>query len=94
MDKLCYADLLEKSVIVVGVSVTMPPLLLGLEYICLRIVYCDTFVKGEGSIEVFEYVFGVEEFRINGLRSKEFAANNEYLCGDISGELSVTRHKC
>ena len=72
----------------------MPPLLLGLEYVCLRFVYCDTILSGKGSIKVFEYVFGVEEFRINGLRGKEFAANNEYLCGDISGEPLVTKYKC
>lgn len=72
----------------------MPPLLIRLEYVCLRIVYCDAFVKGSGSFEVFEYVFRIEEFRINGLRSKEFAANDEYLCRDISGELLVTRRKC
>lgn len=96
MNKFCYADLLEKSVIVVGVSYSMPPLLIRLEYVCLRIVYCDTIVKGSGSIEVFEYVFWIEEFRINGLRSKEFAADNEYLCRDISSELLVIghRHEC
>lgn len=72
----------------------MPPLLIRLKYVCLRIVYRDAFVKGNGSFEVFEYVFGIEEFRINGLRSKEFAANDEYLCRDISGELLVTRQEC
>ena len=94
MNEFCYTDLLEKGVIIVSVSYTMPPLLIGLEYVCLRIVHCDAFVEGIGSIEVFEYVFGIEEFRINGLRSKEFATNDEYLCRDISGELLVTRHKC
>jgi hypothetical protein len=93
MNKFCYADLLEKSVIVVGISYTMPPLLIRLEYVCLRIVYYDAIVKGNRSIEVFEYVFGIEEFRINGLWSKEFAANNEYLCRDISGGLLVIGHQ-
>lgn len=84
MDKFCYTYLLEKSVIVVGVSVAVPPLLIRLEYVCLRIASRETLVKVSGSIKVLEYVFGIEEFGINGLRSKEFAANNKYLCRDVS----------
>ncbi len=72
----------------------MPPLLIRLEYICLGVVCCDNIVKRNGSFEIFEYVFRVEEFRINSLRSKKFAANNEYLCRDISSELLVTRNEC
>lgn len=94
MYEFSYTDLFEKGVIVVGVSFTMPPFLLRLEYVCLRVVYRDSFVKGNGSFQVFKYVFGIKEFRINGLWSKEFAANNEYLCRYISSELLVTGHEC
>jgi hypothetical protein len=84
MDKFCYPYLLEKSVIVVGVSIAVPPLLIWLEYVCLHIASRDTLVKVSGSIKVLEYVFWIEEFGINSLRSKEFAANNKYLCRDVS----------
>jgi hypothetical protein len=78
--------LLEQGVVVISVSFTMPPLLLRMEYISLGIVCHNTFVGGSSGIKVFEYVFRIEELRVNGLRGTKFATNNEYLCRDIPGE--------
>ena len=52
-------------------------------------------VRVSSSIKIFEYVFGVEEFGINSLRGKKFAANDKDFCRNISGELLlVTLHEC
>ena len=64
----------------------MSPLFLRLEYVGLGIVRHNAFVDGSSRIKVFEYMFGIEEFRINGFWGKKFAADNEYLCRDIPGE--------
>jgi hypothetical protein len=64
----------------------MSPLFLRLKYVGLCIVCQNTFVDGSSRIKVFEYMFGIEKFRINSFRGKKFAADNKYLCRDIPGE--------
>lgn len=44
-----------------------------------------------GRVQVFEHVFGIEEFRVDGFRSQKFSTNNKYLRRDIPSEASVNK---
>lgn len=94
MNKFCDTYLLEQGVIIIGVSVAVPPLLVRLEYVCLCITSSKAVFEASGSIKVLKHVFGVKKFGVNGLRGKKFAANDKYLRGHISGELLITMHEC
>lgn len=84
---------LEKRVVAVCVTVTMPSLLPRLEDICRGGGEDSDWDAGGGgsgdgsrrkSGDVFEDVLGVEEFGVDVLGGEESGADHENFCGDVT----------
>ena len=81
-DKVRRAGLLVERVVPVGVAVALPPLLLGLEDVCLRVLRVGglLLLRRRRRGELLEDVLWVEELWIDMLRRMEFAADDKDLC--------------